>query len=182
MWDWLFELIEPLERAGIPYAIVGSVAASVYGEPRATNDVDLLIHLPRADARKLASAFPEDRFYVPPPEVIEIELSRTHGGHINVIALESMAKADFYPLSPAETQWFAQRRALEIAGRKLWFAIPEAVIVHKLRFYREGGSEKHLRDIRGMLAVSGDKIDHPLIERAVTELGLAEAWRKATAL
>lgn len=44
MWDWLFDLVDPLERADIPYAIVGSVAASVYGEPRATNDVDLLIH------------------------------------------------------------------------------------------------------------------------------------------
>lgn len=93
-----------------------------------------------------------------------------------------MAKADFYPLSSTEAQWFSQRRALEVAGRRLWFAIPEAVIVHKLRFYREGGSEKHLRDIRGMIAVSVDQIDRALIKRAVAELGLADAWHKATAL
>src|SRR4051812_290979 len=139
MWDWLFQFIEPLDRGDIPYAIVGSVAASVYGEPRATNDVDLLIHLSPADAGRLAAAFPEAVFYVPPREVIEIELGRSHGGHINVMALETMMKADFYPVSPAELEWFGQRRTLEVAGRKVWFAIPEAVIVHKLRFFREGG-------------------------------------------
>ena len=179
MWDWLFQFTEPLERAGVPYAIVGSVASSVYGEPRATNDLDLVIQLAPADAAKLAGAFPATAFYVPPQEVIAVELARTHGGHVNVIALETMTKADFYPLSPAEAAWFSRRRSLEVAGRLLWFAIPEAVIVHKLRFFREGGGERHLRDIRGMLAVSGDQIDRELIDRACGELGLADQWRQA---
>ena len=177
MWEWLFQFVDPLERCGVPYAIVGSVASSVYGEPRATNDVDLLIQLSRAEAGKLAGAFPAEAFYVPPPEVIEIEFSRDHGGHVNVIALETMMKADFYPVSTAEAEWFARRRALEIGGRKLWFAMPEAVIVHKLRFFREGGGDRHLRDIRGMLAVAGNEIDRGLVERAVKELGLVESWQ-----
>ena len=181
MWDWLFQFVDPLESAGIPYAIVGSVASSVYGEPRATNDVDLLIQLSRHDAAKLVHGFPCEQFYVPPTEVIEVELGRAHGGHINIIALESMTKADFYPLSPTEVEWFSRRRALEIGGRVLWFAIPEAVILHKLRFYHEGGSEKHLRDIRGMLAVSGPEIDRALLDQATQELGLGSAWQAALA-
>jgi len=136
MWDWLFQLIVPLDRAGVPYAIVGSVAASVYGEPRATNDVGLLIQLSQDDAAKLADAYPPDEFYVPPLEIIQVELARSSGGHINVIALETMTKADFYPLSAAEAVWFSRRRALEIAGHSLWFAIPEAFIVHNMRFFR----------------------------------------------
>ena len=181
MWDWLFQFTDPLERAGVPYAIVGSVASSLYGEPRVTNGVDLLIQLSDRDAGKFASAFSSEDFYVPPPEVIAVELGRTHGGHINIIALESMTKADFYPLSQAEAEWFSRRRSLPIGGRQLWFAIPEAVIIHKLRFFHEGGSEKHLRDIRGMLAVSGGEIDRALLDRAVAELGLAEAWGAAQA-
>jgi hypothetical protein len=43
MWDWLFQFIDPLERAQLPYAVLGSVASSLYGEPRATNDVDVVI-------------------------------------------------------------------------------------------------------------------------------------------
>jgi hypothetical protein len=181
MWDWLFQFVDPLDRVGVPYAIVGSVASSVYGEPRSTNDVDLLIQLARVDAGKLATAFSPEDFYVPPTEVIEIELGRAHGGHINIIALEKMMKADFYPLSAWEATWFADRRRIEIAGRALWFARPEAVIVHKLRFFREGGSTKHLRDIRGMLAVSAGDIDLALLERAVGELDLGDAWRAAQA-
>lgn len=53
------------------------------------------------------------------------------------------------------------------------------MILSKLEFYREGGSDKHLRDIRGMLAVSGDEIDRTLIEHAAGEAGLAKAWRTA---
>ncbi|MBL9219131.1 MAG: hypothetical protein JNG82_11620 [Opitutaceae bacterium] len=178
MWDWLFQFIGPLERAGIPYAIVGSVASSVYGEPRITNDVDVLLQLAREDAPKLAGAFPAGGFYVPPPEVIEAELARAHGGHLNILALETMAKADFYPLSADEAAWFARRRILEVDGRSLWFAAPEAVILHKLRFFREGGSEKHLRDIRGILAVSGAEIDRPALLADISRHGVADAWSR----
>lgn len=56
----------------------------------------------------------------------------------------------------------------------VWLAPPEYVIVHKLEFFREGGSEKHLRDIRGMLAVTD--VDRGLIEREIAARGLASAW------
>lgn len=141
MWAWLLQFIMPLDKAGIPYAIVGSVASSVYGEPRATNDVDLLIQIAPADVARLARAFPEEQFHVPPTEAIAVELGRPGGGHLDLIALETMMKADLYPLTEAEAAWFAKRRPLEIGGHLLRFARPEAVILHKLRFYREGGAE-----------------------------------------
>lgn len=178
MWDWLLQFTAPLDAASIPYAIVGSVASSLYGEPRATNDVDVVIQLATAEASKLVAAFPSEHFYVPPEEVIITELNRGVGAHLNVIALETMAKADLYPLSPAERSWFARRRRLEIEGHSLWFAAPESVILHKLRFYREGGADKHLRDIRGMLEVSEGKIDMAAIEAACREHGLIAEWAK----
>jgi hypothetical protein len=57
-------------------------------------------------------------------------------------------------------------------------APPEYVIVRKLEYYREGGSEKHLRDIRSMLAVSKDQIDQAAVDEWVQRLGLAEQWSK----
>ena len=66
-------------------------------------------------------------------------------------------------------------------GKPAYFAPPEYVIISKLEFYREGGSDKHLRDIRSMLAISGETIDRALIEQAVNELGLAEQWHKVIA-
>ena len=56
-------------------------------------------------------------------------------------------------------------------------APPEYVIVRKLEFYREGGSEKHLRDIRAMLEASPDAIDRAELERLIGERGLYDAWK-----
>jgi hypothetical protein len=172
MWDWLFQFIDPLEQHDIPYALVGSVASSIYGEPRATNDVDLVVHLRREDAARVVAAFPADRFYVPPEEVVQVEIGRAHGAHFNVIALEGMTKADLYPLVERQQAWFARRRALAVAGRRVWVAAPEVVILHKLLFYRDGGGEKHLRDIQAMRAQLGPALDIAWLESEAAGLGL----------
>ncbi|MBI2517861.1 MAG: hypothetical protein HYV95_13235 [Opitutae bacterium] len=177
MWDWLFAFIDPLERLSIPYALVGSVAASIYGEPRATNDVDVVIQVKASDVPRLIAAYPADQFYLPPEEVMAAELERTEGGHLNIIALDVMAKADLYPLPAGQQTWFARRRSLAVAGRALWVAAPEVVILQKLLFFREGRSEKHLRDIRGMVAVSGSQLDAPWLQGEVARLHLADEWR-----
>ncbi len=172
MWSWLFQFIDPLEKAGIPYALVGSVASSIYGEPRATNDVDMVIQIGAVDAAKLVEAFPSDLFYVPPVEVILVELGRGHGAHLNIIALEGMTKADLYPLPTAQRAWFSRRRPLEVSGRQVWVAAPEAVILHKLLFHREGGGEKHLRDIRAMRVALGDSLDRVWLQQEAERLRL----------
>ncbi len=172
MWDWLFQFIDPLERAGIPYALVGSVASSIYGEPRATNDLDVVIQIGPEDAERLVAVFPEEEFYVPPVEVVRTEAGRRYGSHLNVIAHAGMTKADLYPLPLEQRHWFERRRVLEIGGREIWVAAPEAVILHKLLFHREGGGEKHLRDVRAMLATAGTSIDHPWLKRELDQLGL----------
>jgi len=89
MWEWLFQFIDPLERANIPYALVGSVASSIYGEPRATNDLDVVIQIGSADAARLVAAFPVDEFNVPPIETVLIETGPAHGAHLNIISLEA---------------------------------------------------------------------------------------------
>lgn len=134
MWGWLFQFIDPLEQEGLPYAMVGSVASSIYGEPRATNDLDLVIQIGTDDAARLVPAFPADKFYIPPVEVVLAELGRARGAHRNIIALEGMTKADLYPLPASQRTWFERRRPLPVAGRKVWVAAPEAVILHKLLF------------------------------------------------
>lgn len=172
MWDWLFQFIDPLEKAGIPYALVGSVASSIYGEPRATNDLDVVIQIGPEDAERLVAVFPEDEFYVPPVEVVRTEAGRRYGSHLNVIARAGMTKADLYPLPHEQRHWFERRRVLKVGDREICVAAPEAVILHKLLFHRESGGEKHLRDVRAMLATQGASIDHPWLKRELDLLGL----------
>jgi hypothetical protein len=56
-------------------------------------------------------------------------------------------------------------------------ASPEDVIIGKMLYYREGGSEKHLRDITGILKVSGDQVDRAYVARWAAELGVTEIWQ-----
>ena len=74
--DPLAPFIEPLERLGLPYCITGSVAASVYGEPRLTADIDVVLLMKRSDLALLLNAFPESEYYVPPEETLRCELAR----------------------------------------------------------------------------------------------------------
>ena len=70
--------------------VTGGLAAVVYGHPRLTLDVDLVIRLSSRDAADMATMWPQGEFYSPPAEVIEQERARTAGGHFNVIHNESM--------------------------------------------------------------------------------------------
>jgi len=123
--------------------------------------VDLVVHLSAIEIAKLTVAFPEADYHVPPLEIIAEEIRNTGKGHFNVIHADTGFKADFYPArSDPRWAWAWQRRRRDaVDGHPTYFAPPEYVILSKLEFFREGGSEKHLRDIRGMLAVSGENID-----------------------
>jgi hypothetical protein len=68
--------IGPLERLGLPYCVTGSVAASIYGEPRLTADIDVVLVLRIHDIARLCAAFPEEHYYVPPPETLRAEAQR----------------------------------------------------------------------------------------------------------
>lgn len=171
--------VRPLNQIGARYIISGGVASILYGEPRLTNDVDFVIFLRDTDIVRLREIFPSPEFYVPPPEVIAAEIARPAKGHFNVIHADSGFKADFYPAGRDEfNAWaFRNSRKLEYHGDKIILAPPEYVIVRKLEYYREGKSEKHLRDIRAMLAVSGKELNHAELNEWIQRLGLESEWK-----
>ncbi len=184
MIELIDTFIRPLNEHGIRYIITGSVAAMVYGEPRLTNDVDVVLDIKPTDIAKLIAAFPEADFYLPPLEVIETELLRGSRGHFNIISQHTMLKADIYLVGADSIQlWgMADARILEIDNQKIAFAPPEYVIIRKLEFYREGHSEKHLRDIAAMLAESTAEIDRETLSRYIAQLGLEPQWQAAKQL
>ncbi|HEX3817191.1 MAG TPA: hypothetical protein VHW03_02760 [Chthoniobacterales bacterium] len=142
-------------------------------------DVDLVIVLGARDANRFAAAFPPDQFYCPPPDVISTEAARPERGHFNLLHHDTGFKADVYLASPDDFQLWAMknRREIFLGEVRIWLAPPEYVIVHKLEFFREGGSEKHLRDIRGMLAVTD--VERAIVEEEVAQRGLGEIWRRS---
>lgn len=170
-----------LDQVSIPYMITGSAAAMLYGEPRLTNDVDMIVVLQRGDARRLMDAFPLSEFYCPPEEVIAVEAARALRGHFNIIHHETGFKADLYPSGndPLHTWGLAQARRVQIGEETINIAPPEYVIVRKLEYFREGRSEKHLFDIRAMLRNLPDLKSSEDLKAIVEERALDGIWHEA---
>ena len=171
--------IGPLEASGLTYCVTGSVAAGIYGEPRLTVDIDFVLLLGIPDIAKLQAAFSPDLYYVPPLDSLIFETTRGERGMFNLIYHAGMLKADVFIAARDPLHLWAlekRRRSILGDGTALWVAPPEYVIIRKLEYFREGGQEKHLRDIAFMLAVT--EIDPAFIEGQVARLGLQEQWQR----
>ena len=164
------------------YFITGSVAAIVYGDPRLTHDIDLVINLSASEVEKFIQAFPEKQFYCPPIDVIRNELLRASRGHFNLIHHETGFKADIYLTGEEEFQIWAMKnsREIEFEGSVIFIAPPEYVIIKKLEFYKEGKAQKHIADIKSILANSKELIDFDFLNKALVEKSLTECWNEVT--
>jgi len=169
-------IAERLNAIGIKWMATGSIASMSYGEYRVTNDVDIVLVLAESDIKRLIAAFPLDEFYCPPSDVIAVEAARQEHGHFNLIHHATGFKADLYIAGKDRlSAWALQhRQPVVVEDSTIWLAPPEYVIIGKLEFFQEGGSEKHLRDIRGMLAVTD--VDRSLLENEVAQRGLTDVW------
>lgn len=180
------EVAAAIEGAGGSYFVGGSVASSLQGEPRSTNDIDIVLTLPlgRIDAfvKALGARFQ-----------VDLDMLRDallHGRSCNIFFLPAVMKVDLFAVGPApydEIEFSRRRRiAVDAEGNTLVIKAPEDTVLRKLLWYREGGevSEKQWRDVVEVLRVSAEEIDrgylgswahrlgiHALVERASKEAG-----------
>jgi hypothetical protein len=169
-------LVETLEGLGIDYMIVGSHASIYYGEPRFTQDVDVVVELTPSTVLDFLGRFPPSEFYVSEDAARDAVAGR---GRFNIIHGASGVRIDVFLGKDAEYDRlrFARRQRLPLLpGQEAYFARPEDVILYKLLYVREGGSDRHLRDVAGMLAVSGPEIDVGYVSEWARPLGVAEIW------
>ncbi|HEU5320092.1 MAG TPA: hypothetical protein VFX28_04770 [Methylomirabilota bacterium] len=158
------------------YMIGGSQAAMYYGEPRLTRDVDVVVALSVARLPALLARFPPSEFYV--DEQTAREAIRT-SSQFNIIHPESGLKIDVYvnPETSYDRTRLARRQRLPLLpGVEAYFARPEDVILYKLLYSRQGEVGLHLRDVLGILRVSGTQLDEGYIATWATRLGIAATW------
>lgn len=179
--DLLSRFVEPLSHLGLPYMVTGGAAAIVYGEPRLTNDLDIVLAMRPREAALVAAAFAAEDTYVPPIEVLEIEAARAMHGHFNVIHSPTSLRADVYIAGedPLHAWGLAARRTITVGARSVAIAPAEYVIVRKLQYATAGGGDRHLRDIKRILERALLPIDHHQIETRAVTLGLLDAWERA---
>lgn len=179
--DEYLVFLQPLNASAIRYMVTGSVAAIIYGEPRFTYDIDLVMELTVEDIPSLITLFNPEEFYCPPAESIATEIARQLDGHFNIIHHATGFKADIYPAGsdPLHKWAMARCRKITVDQCDIYLAPPEYVIIRKLQYYKEGGSEKHLRDIKRMTQLSTDLIDDVALQEKLSEFNLSDEWKAA---
>jgi hypothetical protein len=161
--------------------LAGSFASSYHGDPRTTNDIDLVIAPTRESLEAFVRSLDPAAYYVSEEAALDAFRRR---GQFNVVALESGWKVDLIlrkerAFSHSE---FERREAAAIDETQVFVATAEDTIVAKLEWARAGESERQLRDVAGILELRSSDLDVDYIERWVEELGLHAEWTRAKAL
>ena len=181
--DFIKLMISALESAGIEYMIGGAIAAWAWGEPRATQDLDLVVNIP-LDAVSLFSNELRARDMLVPPEIILDALIENRADiPINAIHMHSGLKADLYPLRSGDElrQEAFQRRLAVDYGPPIGIVFvhsPEDLILYKLLYFSISQQSKHIRDIAAILSAQQGHLDLSYIEQWAQRLGLTTLWRE----
>jgi hypothetical protein len=167
--------------ADVPFMIAGSFASTAHGLPRTTQDLDIVIDPTPEGLDALLRALPPEQYYVDADSARDALQRRTM---FNAIDQVTGWKIDFIIRKNRafSREEFARRIAMPLLDVPVFIASPEDTIVAKLEWsVQSGGSQRQRRDIAGILATVGSRLDRDYIERWVRDLGLDEEWTAAQA-
>jgi len=168
--EFLRRLTECLAECGIPYMVTGSLSSSFHGQPRATNDIDLVIAPSPEQLDAFVRRFGDD-YYLSPEAARRALHSR---GMFNIIEIQTGWKADLIiqKARAFSQEEFRRRIPVELMGVHLAVATPEDVILSKLEWSGRGESERQYRDALGVALTQGEALDRAYLRRWGTELGV----------
>jgi hypothetical protein len=169
-----------LERCGVAYFLGGSLASSFQGEPRATNDIDLVVDLSEAEVAPLVAALGADF------DVDEAALCRAarDRGSWNIIYVPAVTKIDLFVrgTEPFDESEFRRRQRVEVRpGRTLFVKSAEDTVLRKLLWYRAGGSvsDRQWRDVVEVLRQSRAVLDDAYLDAWAGRLDIAALLLRA---
>jgi len=176
-------VIEALEAARVDYLIGGAIAEWAWGEPRATQDLDLVVKIPIKSVNKLSKELEKRDMLIPAEIILDNILEDRADIPINAIHMYSGLKADLYPVRDGDElrQSAFQRRQLVDYGPpigKVYIHSPEDLILYKLIYFGLSQQSKHSRDIAAILKSKKDELDIEYIEGWVARLGLVSLWKE----
>ncbi len=172
----LVRLAGALNASGMPWMITGSTASAFYGEPRATQDIDIVID-PQPEQLGLLLLALKEGFYVSADEASDALRTR---GMFNAIDLESGWKADIIvcPDGAFERNEVARRRPVRLFDVDVFVISPEGSVVSKLRWAAASGSERQLRDAASVLAGCSGELDLDYIRREAESANVTDLLEK----
>ena len=172
----LVSIARILDDLKIPYLITGGIAVLVWGRPRFTADIDVVIevqkdHLPklRGALRKLSSSG-----YI---DLDAMKDALRHQGEFNYIDGNTGMKVDFCILTNSKfaRSRIERRQIKKILNTDIFFTSPEDLILIKLKWHQESGSNRQMEDIQSILKITKN-MDKVYLKKMAEELGLGKHW------
>ena len=166
----------------MPYLLGGSLAASAWGEPRSTLDVDLVVALKLERIPELSKAL-EHRAILIPADIMQSQLEETRGDvAITGYHLQTGFKAELFPLRPGDAlreSALSRRVRVDLGAPlgRIYVHTPEDLILYKLQYYDLSAQTKHVRDILSILLARDASLDYSYLIDWVGRLGLASPWQ-----
>jgi len=173
-----------LERLGVPYLVCGSFASSIHGEPRSTNDIDIVADVRPGHIRKLVAMLGSE-YYVSAGAIRD---AVRDGGAFNVIHVNGGIKIDVFVAGrdPFDLERLRTRELVRTStapSPTVYVDTSEYSILRKLEWFRRGGgvSERQWRDVLGILRVQGERLDLQRLREWAARLGVSDLLALALA-
>lgn len=175
----LVSIARILERLNIPYLITGGLAVVVWGRPRFTADIDIVVELKKRNLNELERALRR----LTPIGSIDTQMMQEafeRQEEFNVVDHTSGMKVDFWILKKTafDRSRLKRRVAKKILNTRLFFISPEDLLLTKLSWYKESESTRQLEDAGSILAISGKKLDRAYVKRWARWLKVSRSLNK----
>ncbi len=177
--ELLLKIAKIFERLKIIYCITGGYAVSVWGRPRATFDLDVIVKL---SIEKL-SAFSKALKSLSVAGYLDEDTAKSaieNQNEFNFIHPESGLKIDFWVIKNDSVGMaeLKRRQPRKIGKQTVYFISPEDLILSKLLWHKESESTRHLEDIESVIAVSRKILDFKYLKSQAEKRGFSETLNK----
>ena len=174
--EFLATIVHKLDEAKIPYMVCGSLGSSTHGEPRATQDIDIIITCSLKQIKLFISSFSED-FYA------DYEMAADafqHKSMFNIIDMNTGWKVDLIYLKDDDyaLEGFSRRQNATILDVEVKLISPEDSILSKLNWAKMGESDRQLRDAFGVAVVQWGKLDRVYLKKWAKKLDVEDFLNK----
>jgi hypothetical protein len=171
-----------LDALGVEWVVGGSIASSVHGEPRSTQDVDMVVALRDRHVTPFAKTMGRD-YYV---DADAMRLAVVSGAWFNAVHFASAIKVDFFVAGddPFEAERLRNRQRIDMPNGILYVDTAEHTLLRKLEWYRRGGevSERQWRDVQAIARIQSDSLDREHLRLWAGRLGVMDLLERVMAM